>query len=398
MRLNQEDPVVIVGAKRTPMGSFQGIFASLSAPDLGAAAIRGAVADAGIAPDSVEEVIMGLCLFAGVKQAPARQASHSAGLGWGAGATTLSKMCGSGMKTTMVAHDSLIAGSSEIMVAGGMESMTNAPYILSRAREGYRLGHGDAVKDHMFLDGLEDAYQGKLMGLFAEQCAEHYGFTREEQDQFAIESLNRAKTANEDGSFNNEIVPITVKTRRGENIESRDEQPFRSNIQKIPQLRPAFSKTGTVTAANSSSISDGGAALVLMRQSTAEKQGLKPRARILGHTSHAHEPNWFTTAPVHAIQKLLTQLEWSASDPDLYEVNEAFAVVTMAAMRELNLPHEKVNIHGGACALGHPVGASGTRIIVTLLNALEHKNLQRGVAGICIGGGEATAIAIECTD
>jgi len=302
------------------------------------------------------------------------------------------------MKTTMVAHDSLIAGSSEIMVAGGMESMTNAPYILSRAREGYRLGHGDAVKDHMFLDGLEDAYQGKLMGLFAEQCAEHYRFTREEQDQFAIESLNRAKTANEDGSFNNEIVPITVKTRRGENIESRDEQPFRSNIQKIPQLRPAFSKTGTVTAANSSSISDGGAALVLMRQSTAEKQGLKPRARILGHSSHAHEPNWFTTAPVHAIQKLLTQLEWSASDPDLYEVNEAFAVVTMAAMRELNLPHEKVNIHGGACALGHPVGASGTRIIVTLLNALEYKNLQRGVAGICIGGGEATAIAIERTD
>lgn len=391
----QEDPVVIVGAKRTPMGSFQGIFSSLSAPELGAAAIRGAVADAGITAQSVEEVVMGLCLFAGVKQAPARQAAHYAGLDWGAGATTLSKMCGSGMKTTMVAHDSLIAGSALITVAGGMESMTNAPYLLSKARAGYRLGHGDAVTDHMFLDGLEDAYEGKLMGIYAQQCADHYGFSREEQDQFAIESLKRAKRANEDGSFKDEIESVTVKTRRGESIESRDEQPFRSNIEKIPHLKPAFGKTGTVTAANSSSISDGGAALVLMRQSTAEKQGLTPRARILGHASFAHEPDWFTTSPVHAIGKLLEKLGWSSQDPDLYEINEAFAVVTMAAMRELDLPHEKVNIHGGACALGHPVGASGTRIIITLLNALEQKQLDRGVAGICIGGGEATAIAIE---
>ena len=392
----QEDPIVIVGAARTPMGGFQGELSALSAPELGGHAITAALARAGVAPADVQDLIMGLCLFAGVKQAPARQAAHAAGIPWDAGATTISKMCGSAMKATMLAHDNILAGSHDVMVAGGMESMTNAPYILPKARQGYRLGHGDAAKDHMFLDGLEDAYdEGRLMGTFAEDCAEHYQFTREAQDAFAIESLNRAKTAVEDGSFGPEVAPITVKTRKGETLVEHDEQPFNANIEKIPQLKPAFRKGGTVTPANSSSISDGAAALVLMRRSEAEKRGLAPVAVIHAHATHAQEPNWFTTAPIGAMEKVLEKTGWSKDEVDLYEVNEAFAVVTMAAMRDLDLPHDKVNVHGGACALGHPVGASGARIIVTLLGALEKYDLRKGVASLCIGGGEATAVSVE---
>ncbi|MDD9876931.1 MAG: acetyl-CoA C-acyltransferase [Magnetovibrio sp.] len=392
----QEDPIVIVGAARTPMGGFQGELSALSAPELGGHAIKAALARAGVAPADVQDLIMGLCLFAGVKQAPARQAAHAAGIPWDAGATTISKMCGSAMKATMLAHDNILAGSHDVMVAGGMESMTNAPYILPKARQGYRLGHGDAAKDHMFLDGLEDAYdEGRLMGTFAEDCAEHYQFTREAQDAFAIESLNRAKTAVEDGSFGPEVAPITVKTRKGETLVEHDEQPFNANIEKIPQLKPAFRKGGTVTPANSSSISDGAAALVLMRRSEAEKRGLAPVAVIHAHATHAQEPNWFTTAPIGAMEKVLEKTGWSKDEVDLYEVNEAFAVVTMAAMRDLDLPHDKVNVHGGACALGHPVGASGARIIVTLLGALEKYDLRKGVASLCIGGGEATAVSVE---
>ena len=392
----QEDPIVIVGAARTPMGGCQGELSALSAPELGGHAIKAALARAGVAPADVQDLIMGLCLFAGVKQAPARQAAHAAGIPWDAGATTISKMCGSAMKATMLAHDNILAGSHDVMVAGGMESMTNAPYILPKARQGYRLGHGDAAKDHMFLDGLEDAYdEGRLMGTFAEDCAEHYQFTREAQDAFAIESLNRAKTAVEDGSFGPEVAPITVKTRKGETLVEHDEQPFNANIEKIPQLKPAFRKGGTVTPANSSSISDGAAALVLMRRSEAEKRGLAPVAVIHAHATHAQEPNWFTTAPIGAMEKVLEKTGWSKDEVDLYEVNEAFAVVTMAAMRDLDLPHDKVNVHGGACALGHPVGASGARIIVTLLGALEKYDLRKGVASLCIGGGEATAVSVE---
>jgi len=392
----QEDPIVIVGAARTPMGGFQGGLSPLSAPELGGHAIRAAVERAGIQPDDVQDLIMGLCLFASIKQAPARQAAHAAGIPWDAGATTISKMCGSAMKATMLAHDNILAGSHDVMVAGGMESMTNAPYILPKARQGYRLGHGDTAKDHMFLDGLEDAYEeGRLMGTFAEDCAEHYQFTREAQDAFAIESLNRAKTAVEDGTFAPEVSPITVKTRKGETLVETDEQPFNANIEKIPQLRPAFKKDGTVTPANSSSISDGAAALVLMKRSEAEKRGLNPIAVIHAHATHAQEPNWFTTAPIGAVEKVLEKTGWSKEEVDLYEVNEAFAVVAMAAMRDLDLPHDKVNVHGGACALGHPIGASGARIIVTLLNALEKYDLRKGVASLCIGGGEATAVSLE---
>jgi len=392
----QDDPIVIVGAARTPMGGFQGVLSSASAPELGGVAIKAALDRAGVPAEDVQDVIMGLCLFAGVRQAPARQAAHNAGVPWDAGATTISKMCGSAMKATMLAHDNILAGSHDIMVAGGMESMTNAPYILPKARTGYRLGAGDVAQDHMFMDGLEDAYdQGRLMGTYAEDTAEKYQFTREAQDAYAIESLTRAKKAVEDGTFAPEVEPVTVKTRKGETVVEHDEQPFNANIEKIPQLKPAFRKDGTVTPANSSSISDGAAALVLMRRSEAEKRGLTPRAVIHAHATHSQEPNWFTTAPIGSMEKVLAKAGWEKDDVDLFEVNEAFAVVTMAAMRDLDIPHDKVNVHGGACALGHPVGASGARIIVTLMNALDKYDLKKGVASLCIGGGEATAVAIE---
>ncbi len=395
MTTNHSDPIVIVGGARTPMGGFQGDLAPVSAPELGAKAIKAALDGASVPADDVDEVIMGCVLPAGQGQAPARQASLGAGIPLGAGCTTVNKMCGSGMKAAMLAHDLITVGSADIMVAGGMESMTNAPYLLPKARGGYRMGHGQ-VADHMFLDGLEDAYdRGRLMGTFAEDTAQHYQFTRDAQDDFAIASLTRAKTANEDGSFDAEISPVTVKTRKGEIQVSHDEQPAKANFDKLRQLKPAFREGGTVTPANASSISDGAAALVLMRASEAEKRGLTPRARVLGHATHAQEPAWFTTAPIGAIEKLLEKLGWAARDVDLWEVNEAFAVVTMAEMRELGIGHDKINIHGGACALGHPVGASGARIVVTLLNALERHDLRRGVAALCIGGGEATAIAIE---
>ncbi|HSQ05279.1 MAG TPA: acetyl-CoA C-acyltransferase, partial [Burkholderiales bacterium] len=350
---------------------------------------------AGIGPDQVQEVIMGCVLPAGQGQAPARQASLGAGLPLAAGCTTVNKMCGSAMKAAMLAHDLIVAGSADIVVAGGMESMTNAPYLLLRARSGLRLGHHE-MKDHMFLDGLEDAYdRGRLMGTFAEECATHYQFSREAQDRFAITSLTRAQTAIRNGSFSGEVTPVTVKSRAGEQQVKDDEQPLKANPDKIPTLKPAFRKNGTVTPANSSSISDGAAALVLMRRSQAEKRGLKPLAVIVGHATHAQEPAWFTTAPVGAMKKLFEKTGWDKNGVDLFEINEAFAVVTMAAMQELDLPHEKVNVHGGACALGHPIGASGARIVVTLLAALEKYGLKRGVASLCIGGGEATAMAVE---
>jgi len=389
------DSIVIVGASRTPMGSFQGELASLDASDLGGAAIAGALTNAGIDVDSADEVIMGCCLPAGQGQAPARQAAFKAGLPENVPATTLNKMCGSGMKTTMVAYDQLRAGNGEIVISGGMESMTNAPYLLPKMRDGARLGHSEVI-DHMFLDGLEDAYEkGRLMGTFAEECAEKYQFTRQAQDAFALRSLENANKARESGVFDNEITPITVKTRKGETKISSDESPRKAMPEKIPNLRPAFKKDGTVTAANASSISDGAAALVLMRESDARKQGLKIRARILGHASHAQAPKWFTTAPVPAINKLLETIGWKKDDVDLWEINEAFAVVPMAVQVEIGIDPDKVNVHGGACAVGHPIGASGARIIVTLLNALETKGLKKGLAGICIGGGEGTAIAIE---
>jgi acetyl-CoA C-acetyltransferase len=377
------------------MGAFQGELKDFSAPQLGAAAIRAAVERAGIKPEQVQEVIMGCVLPAGQGQAPARQASLGAGLPLAAGATTVNKMCGSGMKAAMFAHDMLAAGVNEIMVAGGMESMTNAPYLLPKARSGYRMGHQQVI-DHMFFDGLEDAYdKGKLMGVFAEDCAAKYTFTREEQDKFAIASLERAQAANRNGAFAWETTPIAIKTGKAERFMEQDEQPFKANFEKIPTLKPAFRKDGTVTAANSSSISDGAAALVMMRRSTAEKLGLKPLAVVVAHSTHSHEPQWFTTAPVGAIKKLYEATGWSAAKVDLYEINEAFAVVSMAAMKEHGLPHDKVNIHGGACALGHPIGASGARILVTLIGALRKTGGKRGVATLCIGGGEATAMAIE---
>ena len=389
------DPIVIVSATRTPLGGFQGILAPLTASEIGAFAVKAAVERAGIPAGDVQEVIMGNVLPAGQGQAPARQASLGGGLPLATSCTTINKMCGSGMKAAMLAHDLLLAGVNEVMLVGGMESMTNAPYLLPKARAGMRMGHGQ-VLDHMFLDGLEDAYdKGKLMGVFAENCADKYGFSREQQDEFAIISLERAQQATEEGKFSGEIAPITIKTRMGELLVERDEQPFNANFEKIPTLRPAFRKDGTVTAANASSISDGAAALVLMRRSQAEKRGLTPKAVILGHSTHAQEPEWFTTAPVSAMRKLLAGLNMTVGDMDLYEVNEAFAVVTMAAMKELDLPHDKVNVHGGACALGHPIGASGARILVTLLAALEQYDLKRGMASLCIGGGEATAMAIE---
>ena len=389
------DPIVIVSAARTPMGAFQGELKDFSAPQLGAAAIRAAVERAGVKPEQIQEVIMGCVLPAGQGQAPARQASLGGGLPLATGATTVNKMCGSGMKAAMFAHDMLAAGVNEIMVAGGMESMTNAPYLLPKARSGYRMGHQQAL-DHMFFDGLEDAYdKGKLMGVFAEDCASKYSFTREEQDKFAVASLERAQAASKTGAFAWETTPIAIKTGKAERFMEQDEPPFKANFEKIPTLKPAFRKDGTVTAANSSSISDGAAALVLMRRSTAEKLGLKPLAVVVAHTTHSQEPGWFTTAPVGAIKKLYAATGWSASKVDLYEINEAFAVVTMAAMKEHGLPHDKVNIHGGACALGHPIGASGARILVTLIGALKKTGGKRGVASLCIGGGEATAMAIE---
>jgi acetyl-CoA C-acetyltransferase len=389
------DPIVIVGAARTPMGGFQGDLAPLTASELGAVAIKAAVERAGIAPADVQEVIMGNVLPAGQGQAPARQASIKAGIPLAAGATTVNKMCGSAMKAAMLAHDLIAAGTNEIMVAGGMESMSNAPYLLPKARGGYRMGHQN-VQDHMFLDGLEDAYdKGRLMGTFAEDCAGKMNFTREAQDAFAVASLARALGANNDGTFAWEIAPVTVAGRKGEVVITQDEQPAKASPDKIPTLKPAFRKDGTVTAANSSSISDGAAALVLMRRSTAEKRGLKPIAVIVGHATHAQEPGEFTTAPVGAIAKLYAKTGWKTQDVDLFEINEAFAVVTMAAMKEFGIPHEKVNVHGGACALGHPIGASGARIVVTLIGALRKHGKKRGVAALCIGGGEATAMAIE---
>jgi acetyl-CoA C-acetyltransferase len=393
--MTQQDPIVIVGAARTPMGGFQGDLKEATAPELGSAAIREALSRAGVSGEDVGEVIFGNVLPAGLGQAPARQASLGAGVPQAAGCTTINKMCGSGMKATMLAHDLLIAGSADVMVAGGMESMTNAPYLLPKARGGMRLGHGQVI-DHMFLDGLEDAYdKGRLMGTFAEETATYYQFTRDAQDAFAIESLTRAQKAQADGTFEAEIAPITLKTRKGEVTVNLDEQPRTANPDKIPTLKPAFAKDGTVTPANSSSISDGAAALVLMRRSEAQRRGLTPLAEIVSHATHAQAPAWFTTAPVEAIRKCLDKAGWSKDAVDLYEVNEAFAVVAMAAMHDLDLPRDKVNIHGGACALGHPIGASGARILVTLLNALKTYDLQKGVASLCIGGGEATALAVK---
>ncbi|HZH28569.1 MAG TPA: acetyl-CoA C-acyltransferase [Azospirillaceae bacterium] len=390
-----EDPIVIVGAARTPMGGFQGELSSVAAPQLGAVAIKAALDRAGVAPGQVSEVLMGCVLPAGLGQAPARQASIHAGIPDSVGCSMINKVCGSGMKATMIGHDLLRAGSADVVVAGGMESMSNAPYLLEKARGGYRLGHGK-VLDHMFLDGLEDAYdRGRLMGTFAEDAAQHYQFTRDAQDAYALESLRRAKSAIETGAFDAEVVPVSVKGRKGEELIRHDEQPLKASPEKIPTLKPAFRPDGTVTAANASSISDGAAALVLMRRSEAERRGLTPRAIIRGHAGHAQAPAWFTTAPIGAINKLMEKTGWSIGDVDLFEINEAFAVVAMAAMRDLDIPHDKMNVNGGACALGHPIGASGARVVVTLLAALEKHGLKRGVASLCIGGGEATALAVE---
>jgi acetyl-CoA C-acetyltransferase len=388
------DPIVILSAARTPIGGFLGELAPLSAIDLGGVAIRAAVERAGLAPEQVEEVLFGNCLMAGLRQAPARQAAHAAGLPRSAGATTLTKMCGSGMKAAMLAHDLAVAGSAQVIVAGGMESMSNAPYLLPKGRTGLRMGHGQ-VLDHMMTDGLEDAYEGKAMGLFAEDCASHYGFSRAEQDAFAVRSTERSKRANEDGSFDWELAPVTVQTRKGAVTVAHDEQPFKAQLDKIAGLRPAFRPDGTITAANASSISDGAAALVIARMSVAQRLGLSPVARLVAHTTHAHDPQWFTTAPVGAIAKLYEKTGWQTRDVDLFEINEAFAVVTMAAMREHGLSPEITNIHGGACALGHPIGASGARILATLLGGLRRTGGKRGVAALCIGGGEAVACAIE---
>jgi acetyl-CoA C-acetyltransferase len=389
------DPIVIVGAARTPMGAFQGDFSSLSAHDLGGAAIKAAMERSGVAPELVTEVLFGNCLMAGQGQAPARQAAFKGGLPKSAGAVTLSKMCGSGMKAAMFAHDMLLAGSHDVMVAGGMESMTNAPYLLLKGRGGYRMGH-DKIFDHMMLDGLEDAYEaGRSMGTFGEDCAAKYQFSREAQDHFAITSVKRAQAATQSGAFAAEITPVTVKGRAGDTVISIDEGPAKAKLDKIPALKPAFKKDGTITAASSSSINDGAAALVMMRASTAAKLGCKPLARIVAHAMHAQEPNWFTTAPVGAVQKALAKAGWAAKEVDLWEVNEAFAVVPMALMAELKVAHEIVNVNGGACALGHPIGASGARIMVTLMHALKARGLKRGVATLCIGGGEGTAVALE---
>ncbi len=390
-----QDPIVIVGAARTPMGSFQGDFASLAAHDLGGAAIRAAVERSGVSPELITEVLFGNCLMAGQGQAPARQAALKGGLPLSAGAVTLSKMCGSGMRAAMFAHDLLVAGSHDVMVAGGMESMTNAPYLLQKGRSGYRIGH-DRIYDHMMLDGLEDAYEpGRSMGTFGEDCAAKYQFTRAQQDAFATASVQRAQAAIASGAFAKEITPVTVPGRGEDRVVSIDEGPGRIRLDKIPTLKPAFRKDGTVTAASSSSINDGAAALVMMRASTAERLGCKPLARVVSHATHAQAPEWFSTAPIGATEKALAKAGWQVSDVDLWEINEAFAVVPMALMHDLKVAHEQVNVNGGACALGHPIGASGARILVTLLHALEHRGLKKGLATLCIGGGEATAMAIE---
>jgi acetyl-CoA C-acetyltransferase len=390
-----KESIVILGAARTPMGGFQGDFASLSAHDLGGVAIKAAMERSGVAPEKVDEVLFGNCLMAGQGQAPARQAGFKGGLPASTGAVTLSKMCGSAMEATILAHDQLLVGSRDVMVAGGMESMTNAPHLLLKGRSGIRIGH-DRIYDHMMLDGLEDAYEpGRAMGTFGEQCAEKYKFSREAQDAFATTSVNRAKAATESGAFKDEITPVTVKGRSGDTVISIDEGPGKVKLDKIPTLRPAFKKDGTITAASSSSINDGAAALVLARESTAKELGVKPLARIVGHATFSQEPEWFTTAPVGAVKKLLKKIGWPVKDVDLWEVNEAFAVVPMAAMEELGISHDIVNVNGGACALGHPVGASGARIIVTLMYALKARGLKKGVATLCIGGGEGTAVAIE---
>jgi len=388
------DPIVIVSARRTPVGAFQGALSGAKAHELGAAAIKGALAAAGIKGDDVNEVLMGCVLPAGLGQAPARQAALGAGLPTSVGCVTVNKVCGSGMKTVMMGADLITAGSADIIVAGGMESMTNAPYLLPNARGGMRMGHQEVI-DHMFFDGLQNPYDKQMMGTFGDQCATKFKFTREDQDNFSIESVKRAQASIAEGRFNEEVVPVTVMHRKGETVVDQDEEPGRCNIEKIPTLRAAFSKEGTVTAASSSSISDGAAALVLMRASEASRRGLQPLAKIVGHAGHAQEPEWFTTAPVGAIANVLKKTGWQAADVDLYEINEAFAVVAMAAMKEHGLPHEKVNVNGGACALGHPIGASGARLIVTLLHALKARELKRGIASLCIGGGEATAIAVE---
>ena len=391
----RDDPIVIVSAARTPMGGFMGDLKALAAPELGAVAIRAAVARAGVKAEDVQEVIMGNVLSAGQVQAPARQAALGAGLPPAVGCMTINKVCGSGMKAAMLAHDTLIVGTHDLMVAGGMESMSNAPYLLPKARAGLRLGHGE-VKDHMFLDGLEDAYdRGRLMGTFAEDCAARYQFSREAQDRYAITSLTRAQDAIKSGGFEKEVVPVKLSGGKSEAVVSIDEQPLKANLDKIPQLKPAFRKDGTVTPANSSSISDGAAAMVLMRRSAADQRGIAPLAKIIAYSTHSQEPKWFTTAPVGAIRKLFERTGWNSKTTELFEINEAFAVVAMAAMHDLGLPHDKVNVHGGACALGHPLGASGARIMVTLLAALEQRGLRRGIAALCIGGGEATAIALE---
>ena len=389
------DPIVIVSTARTPMGGFEGDFASVTAAELGSAAIKAAVARAGIAPEDVEEVAFGNVLSAGQGQAPARQAALGAGLPLGARCTTLNKMCGSGMKAAMYAHDMLVAGSADVILAGGMESMSNAPYLMPKARAGLRMGHAE-LKDHMFFDGLEDAYdKGRLMGTFAEDCAESFQFTRDAQDDYAFASLDRAVAAIDGGHFDAEVIPVSVKSRFDEVLITTDEQPAKAKRDKIRKLRPAFRKDGTVTAANSSSISDGAAALVMMRASVAEKRGLTPLARMVGHASYADKPGLFPTAPIGSLTKLADKTGWSLSDVDLFEINEAFAVVPMAAMHALDLPHDKVNVHGGACALGHPIGASAARIMVTLIGALQAKDMKRGIASVCIGGGEATAVALE---
>jgi len=392
--MNKEQ-VVITGMARTPMGSFQGSLSSEKAPDLGSIAIKGAIKRANIKPEDIDDVVMGCVLPAGMGQAPARQAAIGAGIPNTSGATTINKMCGSGMRAAMIATDQLLAGSSLISLAGGIESMSNAPYILPKVRDGLRMGHGK-VQDHMFIDGLEDAYEpGRLMGSYAEATAEAYQFTREEQDNFAIRSLKRAKKANEDGSFDEEMVPVTIKTRKGSIEVTKDEQPFNADINKIPNLKPAFSKDGTVTAANSSSISDGAAALVMMTMQEAEKKNSKPLAKIVAHATNSHDPAWFTTAPIGAIQKVLDKAAWDIKDVGLFEINEAFAVVPMAAMKDLSISPDIVNVHGGACALGHPVGTSGARIMATLISAMHKYKVDKGIASLCIGGGEATAIALE---
>jgi acetyl-CoA C-acetyltransferase len=394
----QEDPVVIVGVARTPMGAFMGDLKTLAAPELGAIVIRAAIERAGVRPEDVQEVIMGNVLPAGQGQAPARQAALGAGLPPAVACMTINKVCGSGMKAAMLARDQLTLGARDLIVAGGMESMSNAPYLLPKARAGLRLGHGE-VKDHMFLDGLEDAYdRGRLMGTFAEDCAAKYRFSREAQDRYAITSLMRAQEAIRSGSFEQEIAPVTLAGGKAETVVKIDEQPLKANLDKIPQLKPAFRKDGTVTPANSSSISDGAAAMVLMKRSAAERRGIAPLARIVACSSHSQEPQWFTTAPVGAVRKLFEMTGWDARTTDLFEINEAFAVVAMAAMHDLGLPHDKVNVRGGACALGHPLGASGARIMVTLLAALAQLRLRRGIAALCIGGGEATAVALERLD